>query len=81
MSAQIFQRRLFEPAAFCGNETNPAIQSHYHQSGGPWLHAIKRRICASEVSPPEIKSRRVESEATDVEGERKKSNIRLRGTR
>lgn len=66
-------------AAFGGDETNAAVQSHYHQSGGLRRHAIKRPICASEVSSPEIKPGPVESEATDVEGERKKSNIRLRG--
>lgn len=45
------------------------IQSHYHQSNGPWLHMIKHRICASEVSLPETKSKGVKNEAIDVEGE------------
>lgn len=45
------------------------IQSHYHQSNGPWLHMIKHWICASEVSLPETKSKGVKNEATDVEGE------------
>lgn len=46
-----------------------------HQSNGSWLHTNKHWICASEVPLPEIKSKVVENEVIDVEGEWNGSNI------
>lgn len=51
------------------------IQSHYLQSSGRWLRMIKHWICASEVSLTETKSKGVENEAIDVEGEWDRSHI------
>lgn len=69
MNAQISQLPILDRIAFYKNVSNPMIQSHYHQSNGPWLHMIKHWICASEVLLTETKSKAVENGATDAEGE------------
>lgn len=75
MNVQIFHLPLLEWTLFCGNVSNPMIQSHYHQSIASSLHMIKHWICASEVSLTETNSKAVGNWASDVEGEWNCSHI------
>lgn len=75
MHVQIFHLPLLEWTLFCGNVSNPMIQSHYHQSIASSLHMIKHWICASEVSLTETNSKAVGNWASDVEGEWNCSHI------